>query len=84
MNITEITNEALHAFWAVVADAAPEAQSGDFPPDAAEEFERAARRAVVTWVEWNLQLYFCCDPDCPGEAYRASERGHRHPKEVTP
>lgn len=53
-DIKDIAEEAELAFWAVVAKRFPSATSGDFPPEADMAFTQAARKAVVTWVRWNV------------------------------
>ncbi len=41
------------AFWAAVAKEFPEIESGDFPPEATAEFERACNGAVREWLLHN-------------------------------
>lgn len=48
------TDMAQEAFWACVAAAFPEAEAGDFPPDAHMHFEQACRHAVFTWLQFNF------------------------------
>lgn len=62
-----VTEEAQEAFWAVVAKAYPEAEHGDFPPDATMDFDTACEDAVESWTYWNAPLNAnCerCEPDC--------------------
>lgn len=47
--------EAELAFWAVIAEAYPEAQTGDFPFDAAHAIEQSMRAAAKRWIELNAQ-----------------------------
>lgn len=42
------------AFWERIAQAYPEAKSGDFPFDAAADFSAACKQAVEVWLEWNV------------------------------
>lgn len=42
------------AFWAVIAEAFPEAESGDLSPDAVDDMQRALLRATHRWVEANV------------------------------
>lgn len=44
---------AERAFWAAVAKEFPEIKSGDFPPNATVEFERACNAAVREWLLHN-------------------------------
>lgn len=52
--IDEAFEEASEAFWKKVAQAFPEADSGDFPPDAHMAWDRDARDAIATWVIFNV------------------------------
>ena len=40
-------------FWSVINVAYPEAEHGDFPPDAAFAFAEAQREAAVIWLKAN-------------------------------
>lgn len=41
-------------FWREIADQFPDAESGDFPPDATREIDEAMFRAVMRWVDYNV------------------------------
>lgn len=60
--IEEATSTALYEFWAKIADAFPEAHSGDIDPLACFQFEEEARKIVGHWVDWNTQCecFQCC------------------------
>lgn len=45
---------ARDAFWEEVVKAYPEAQTGDFAPDALWRWEQATEAAVQHWVEGNV------------------------------
>ena len=45
---------AQDAFWKVIAESFPKAKTGDFPPDATLEFDRACYEAVSTWIKYNV------------------------------
>lgn len=45
---------AIFAFWAKIAEAYPQATSGDLPPIAIRSFDKACRTAVDTWLRLNL------------------------------
>lgn len=49
-----VTESALEAFWASVAERFPEAESGDVSPQPAIELKLAAEKAVAEWIENNL------------------------------
>lgn len=44
---------ASSAFWRVLAKEFPHCTSGDFPPLANDDFEKAVRRAAIIWVALN-------------------------------
>lgn len=46
--------EAQNAFWAVIVKHYPEADSGDFPPDATFAFDQAIKDAAETWIAFNV------------------------------
>lgn len=58
-NIDKITEDALDAFWAVVAKNVPDATTGDFPPDATISMEREMRNLIEMWMRYN------CRPPLP-------------------
>jgi len=45
---------ALLAFWAEIANAYPEADSGDIDPVSDHRFTEAADRIVEEWIGWNV------------------------------
>lgn len=49
-----LLEEAIQAFYVRIAEAFPEATSGDVPPDVAIRFEYAAREAAEDWVKGNV------------------------------
>jgi hypothetical protein len=51
--INEAAEEASMEFWSAVADAFPEVTTGDLPPDAADDFRRAAKGVIERWLEVN-------------------------------
>ena len=51
--MSNVMEEAELAFWAVVADAYPEAKHGDFSPEATVKFAAAIEDAIVHWLEAN-------------------------------
>jgi hypothetical protein len=52
--IEHIAEEAQYAFWAKVAELAPEAVSGDFSPMDTVVFDEACLNAVTTWIIDNV------------------------------
>ena len=52
--IDELTDEALAAFWEVVADHFPEAESGNLSPWATIQLETAAKAAIREWIANNV------------------------------
>lgn len=50
-----VTQDALEAFWAVVAEAFPTAKTGDFGPDESRKIHLAGVDAVRTWLHWNMR-----------------------------
>ncbi|TXG96108.1 MAG: hypothetical protein E6R08_10065 [Nevskiaceae bacterium] len=48
-----VLDEAMDAFWAVVARRYPSIKSGDFSADAATAFEDACYEAMTTWLMSN-------------------------------
>lgn len=53
--ITAAATKAMAAFWASVAKDFPEAESGDFSPEATMSFEAACFTAVDRWAHDNVQ-----------------------------
>jgi hypothetical protein len=49
-----ITDEALAAFWAVVADRHPQATSGDLSPWTTITLKTIAEAAVTEWIANNV------------------------------
>lgn len=52
-NLEEITQLALDEFWSVVADAFPDAKSGDLSVERTFQLDKAAQEAVQEWVRNN-------------------------------
>ena len=60
--MAEITEERISnavldgedAFWAVIAEQFPEAESGDLVPDASMALTRALEKAVRAWIDANI------------------------------
>lgn len=53
--IENAMEKASQAFWAVIAKSFPEITTGDFPVDAANQFEHACRQAVTIWIDSNTE-----------------------------
>ncbi|WGS54457.1 hypothetical protein LFL96_25935 [Paraburkholderia sp. D15] len=53
VEIESAVEEAKEAFWAVIASKFPEVKSGDFPPDAAHQFDHHCELAVLIWLRLN-------------------------------
>lgn len=51
--IAKAMKKADQNFWAEIAKAFPEAQSGDFGPEETWRWEQAQEEAVLTWLGWN-------------------------------
>lgn len=56
--VKDVTENALEAFWRVVAKSYPSAKSGDLSPHATIALERAAEAAVAEWVAENVPAKF--------------------------
>ena len=41
------------AFWASIAGAFPEATTGDYPPEAHQQFQEHLEWVVLHWLLWN-------------------------------
>lgn len=62
--MAEVTDERIRsavrkgedAFWAAVAEAFPEATSGDLDPGMAVTLEQTMERAIRAWVDYNITL----------------------------
>jgi hypothetical protein len=52
--IREIVQNATNSFWTTVAELIPEIETGDFSPLDTLEFERAAEKAIRTWINSNI------------------------------
>ena len=52
--IRTLTNEALEAFWRVVAEHFPQAETGDLSPLADITLQTAAEAAVEEWIANNV------------------------------
>lgn len=52
----ESIQQAEDAFWAVIVERYPDAESGDFPPGAAYNVEQALIAAAIEWLYWNLSV----------------------------
>ena len=57
MKRDEIIEKAQDSFWKVIAESYPEIKSGDFPFDAAFDFDKACNEAVDIWVKMNSEEY---------------------------
>lgn len=51
---TMLADEALNAFWQVIARRFPQACTGDLGPDRASALQSAAEQAIEQWVENNV------------------------------
>lgn len=49
-----LTEDALEAFWAVVAQRYPQASSGDLPIDISLDLQGLAELAIATWIQSNV------------------------------
>ena len=56
--VKDVTENALEAFWKVVAKSYPSAKSGDLSPHADLSLKRVAESAVTEWVEENVPAKF--------------------------
>jgi len=54
MNMQQITNEALDAFWQVILRHFPQATTGDLSPLATFQLDQAAEVAVREWIANNV------------------------------
>ncbi len=52
--IADAVQDAEDAFWAVIAEQFPEADSGDLSPDAAFALTAAMEKAVRAWIDANI------------------------------
>lgn len=55
--INAAADEGQRAFWVVVARAFPDAQSGDFSPEAQRALDEVLRASVELWAEGNVPRY---------------------------
>ncbi len=53
-NIENLTNEALDAFWSVIAKQVPQATTGDLSPGTDFALQVAAENAVKEWIAANV------------------------------
>lgn len=53
MNIQQLTNEALEAFWQVIVKHFPKATTGDLSPLTTFHLDQAAEAAVHEWISYN-------------------------------
>jgi len=51
--IGEVVEAAAACFWECVGEKFPNISSGDFPPEADEEFATACKNAIRTWLNFN-------------------------------
>jgi hypothetical protein len=56
--VISVTEDALEAFWRVVARKYPQAKTGDLSPGTHHALQRAAQAAVAEWVEANVPAKF--------------------------
>jgi hypothetical protein len=54
--VAQAMTDADEAFWRTLADALPQIETGDFPPDAHAAWWLAVRRAVACWVSGNMPV----------------------------
>lgn len=54
LDIEELTNKALEAFWDVVVDHCQNAKTGDLSPLATFQLDQAAKSAIQEWIENNV------------------------------
>lgn len=53
--INNIVEQAQNAFWAKVVELVPEANTGNFPQDIAERFNKSINESIKTWIRLNAQ-----------------------------
>lgn len=51
----EIVRDALEVFWQEIADAYPQAESGDLTPQTTLALESMADAAVEEWIQFNIE-----------------------------
>jgi hypothetical protein len=66
--IETIADEAMDAFWQVIARHFPEAESGDLSPLTTIRFETAAKDAITEWILSNV----------PSAKQKEVGNGHSH------
>lgn len=54
--LEQAIEDASNAFWAEIAKQYPEVKTGDFGPEETFAWDEACRRAVRTWLRWNLHV----------------------------
>lgn len=52
--VEKALDEAREAFWRKITEHFPEAKTGDFGPEEHFDFDMATRRAVDTWLFYNI------------------------------
>jgi hypothetical protein len=52
--IAKAVRDSEDAFWSVIAEQFPEAESGDLAPDASLALTRAMEKAVRAWIDANV------------------------------
>ena len=72
MNFEKLLYKADDAFWAVIAEAFPEATTGDFPPDATLNWHEAIEKAIRIWLFYNM-------PFEPGYRFKLTRDVERFP-----
>lgn len=56
-NWIEVIRDAEAAFWKAIADATPEAKSGDLAPDVSATFTKACEDAAISWYQANVPRF---------------------------
>jgi hypothetical protein len=56
--LTDLTDDALHAFWQVIVERFPQAVSGDLSPITSFCLSQAAETAVSEWIDYNVPSKF--------------------------
>jgi len=56
--VTDLTNQALEAFWDVIVKRYPQAKTGDLSPGATIALQMAAEDAAREWIASNVPSNF--------------------------
>lgn len=74
--LREARSEAQLAFWLEFRKHYPESVSGEFPPDATNEFDSAIERATTLWLDWNMpEKHDALYTGQPGDSLNRYTRG---------